>query len=99
MTTYTWKIVELERKVDDGFVFTAHYEVVASNNVYKSGAYGSISFDRPEVLIPYADLTEEILIGWVKEKLGEEAVLNTETVLQQALDEQASPTKALGVPW
>lgn len=99
MTTYTWKIVELEREVSDGFVFTAHYEVEASNNVYKSGAYGSISFDRPEVLIPYVDLTEEIVIGWVKDKLGEEAVLDTETVLQEALDEQASPTKALGTPW
>ena len=99
MTTYTWNIVELEREVDDGFVFTAHYEVVAQNNVYKSGAYGSVSFERPEELIPYDDLTEEIVVDWVKNKLGEEAVLDTETVLQEALDEQASPTKALGVPW
>lgn len=99
MTTYTWNIVELEREVDDGFVFTAHYEVVAQNNVYKSGAYGSVSLERPEELIPYDDLTEEIVVDWVKNKLGEEAVLDTETVLQEALDEQASPTKALGVPW
>ena len=99
MTTYTWNIVELEREVDDGFVFTAHYEVVAQNNVYKSGAYGSVSFERPEELIPYDDLTEEIVVDWVKNKLGEKAVLDTETVLQEALDEQASPTKALGVPW
>lgn len=99
MTTYTWNIVELEREVNDGFVFTAHYEVVAQNNVYKSGAYGSVSFERPEELIPYDDLTEEIVVDWVKNKLGEKAVLDTETVLQEALDEQASPTKALGVPW
>ena len=84
-TTITWKIANLERETADGFVFTA--------------AYGSIGLERPESLVPFADLTEEIVVGWVKEKLGEEAVTNVETALQAQIDEQHAPTKATGLPW
>ena len=99
MTTITWKIAQLDREVVDGFVFTAHYTIDARDEDYSAGAYGSMSFERPEVLIPYADLTEEMVVGWVKDKLGEEAVTNVETQLQSQLDEQRTPTKGSGVPW
>jgi hypothetical protein len=36
-------------------------------------AYGSVGLEAPEGnVIPYADLTPEIVIGWVQEKLGGE---------------------------
>jgi hypothetical protein len=100
-TTYTWRIANLERHTADGIVFTAHYTVDASNGTYNSGAYGSVGLEQPdpENVIPYAELTEEIVVGWVKEKLGDEAVTNVEAALQSQLDEQASPTKASGLPW
>ena len=99
MTTITWNIEQLDREVADGFVFTAHYTISARDEDYSSGAYGSMGFERPEELIPYADLTEEMVIGWVKDKLGEEAVTNVETQLQAQIDEQRTPTKGSGVPW
>lgn len=98
-TTFEWKIANLERETDDGFVFTAHYTVNASDGVYTSGAYGSLGFERPDNLIPFSELTEEIVIGWVKEKFGEEKVVEIEAALQSQLDEQRHPTKAAGVPW
>jgi hypothetical protein len=99
-TTFTWKIAQLERETSDGYVFTAHYTVDAKDDTYSAGAYGSIGLERPEgELIPFADLTEEQVVGWVKEKLGEEAVTNVETALQAQLDEQRNPTKAAGLPW
>lgn len=99
-TTYTWHIANLERETADGYVFTAHYTVDAEDGTYRAGAYGSVGLERPETdLIPFADLTEELVIGWVKEKLGEETISNVETALQTQLDEQAAPTKAAGVPW
>ena len=99
--TFTWGINTLERETNDGFVFTAHYTVdaVADDSTYRSGAYGSIGFERPDNLIPYADLTEEIVIGWVKEGLGDEKVAEVEAALQAQIDEQRNPTKANGVPW
>lgn len=99
-TVVTWRIAQLERETSDGYVFTAHYTVDANDGTYNAGAYGSIGLERPEgELIPFADLTETQVVGWVKDKLGTEAVANVETALQSQLNEQRSPTKAAGVPW
>ena len=98
-TTTTWKIANLERETEDGFVFTAHYTVNADDGTYTSGAYGSLGFERPDNLIPFSQLTETTVIGWVKEKLGEEKVTEIEAALQSQINEQKHPTKAAGVPW
>jgi hypothetical protein len=98
-TTISWKIVNLERETGDGFVFTAHYTVNADDGTYTSGAYGSLGFERPDNLVPFSQLTEETVVGWVKEKFGEEKVAEIEAALQAQLDEQHAPTKAAGLPW
>ena len=99
-TTFTWAIANLDRETSDGFVFTAHYTVSAADDAYSSSAYGSIGFERPENLVPFAGLTEEIVIGWVQEAIGgDEKVAEIEAALQAKLDEQRTPTKASGTPW
>jgi len=99
-TVYTWRIAQLERETNDGYVFTGHYTVDANDGTYSAGAYGSIGFERPEEdMIPFADLTEEIVIGWLKDKFGAEKVAEIEAALQAQLDEQHAPTKAQGTPW
>ncbi len=99
-TTFTWSIDTLERETSDGYVYTAHYRVDAADDTYTSGAYGSVSFERPEKLIPYSSLTEEQVIGWVQTAIGgEEKVAEVGAALQDQLDEQRQPTKAKGVPW
>lgn len=99
-TIFTWKIAQLERETADGFVFTAHYTVDANDGTYSAGAYGSVGFERPENLIPYADLTEDQVVIWVQEAIGgDEKVAEIEAALQAQLDEQHHPSKAAGVPW
>ena len=99
-TTFTWAIANLERETSDGFVFTGHYTVSAADGqAYTAGAYGSIGFERPDNLIPFDDLTEDMVVGWVKEKLGEEQVEQVEQALQSQIDEKRSPSKASGTPW
>jgi hypothetical protein len=101
-TTTIWNIAELERHTADGIVFTAHYTVDANDGTYSAGAYGSVGLEAPEGnVIPYADLTPEVVIGWVQEsKLGgEEKVAEIEAALQSQIDEQRQPTTAAGVPW
>ena len=98
-TTNTWKIAQLDRETADGYVFTAHYTVEASDETYKAGAYGSIGFEKPETLVAYADLTEEVVIGWVKDQLTAEKVTEVEAALQAQIDEQRTPTTATGTPW
>ena len=99
-TTFTWGINTLERETDDGFVFTAHYTVNADDGTYSSGAYGSVGFQRPDNLIPYNQLDEPTVIGWVQEAIGgDEKVSEIEAALQAQINEQHSPSKAAGVPW
>jgi hypothetical protein len=99
-TVFTWKIAQLERETADGFVFTSHYTVDANDGTYSAGAYGSVGFERPENLIPFADLTEELVVSWTKEALGgDEKVAEIQAALQAQLDEQRHPSKAAGLPW
>ena len=96
-TTFSWAIAQLERNTADGIVTTVHWTVKANDGTYASSAYGSIGLEQPEGnVIPYADLTPELVIGWVQDKLDVPAI---EAALQAQLDEQAAPTKAAGVPW
>jgi len=103
--TITWSISDLERYTSDGIVYTVHYRVDATDGVYKSGAYGSVGLEAPaesDSVIPYADLTPEIVISWVKDSLNTEngdAVTQVEAALQKQIDEQAAPTTSKGTPW
>ena len=109
MTTFTWKVANLERNVADGKVYTVHYTVNAlsdtvdpnseSGGFYSAGAYGSVGLDG-EVTVDFTNLTEEVVVGWVKEALGgEEKVAEIEAALQAQIDEKVAPSKAAGVPW
>ena len=97
-TTYTWAIANLERNTSDGKVIVAHYTVSAKNDTYSAGAYGSLGFDG-EIETPFSELTEQQIVGWVTDSLGEEKVEEICIALQNQLDEQAAPTKAAGLPW
>jgi hypothetical protein len=100
-TTTTWGIAQMERHTSNGIVIVVHYTVDANDGTYSAGAYGSVALEAPEGnVIPYADLTPEVVIGWVQEKLGgEEKVAEIEAALQSQIDEQRQPTTAAGVPW
>ena len=98
-TTFTWHIANLERETADGFVLIAHWTLSAADGTYASSAYGSLGFERPDKLIPFADLTEELVIGWVQDAFGAEKVTEIEAALQAQLDEQRHPSKASGMPW
>lgn len=97
---FSWNIANLERETADGYVYTVHYTVDAKDDTYAAGAYGSIGLERPEdEMIPFAELTPEVVVGWLKDQLGEEKVAEVEAALQAQLDEQRAPTKAAGLPW
>lgn len=101
-TEFNWRIAQLERNIADGVVFTAHYTIDAKDEAYSAGAYGSVGLEQPdpETMIPFDSLSEEIVVEWVKEKLGgDEKVEEVEAALQAQLDEKHAPTKAAGLPW
>ena len=102
-TTITWTINTLERATQSGEVQTIHYSVsaVSEDEVYTAGAYGSVGLDPadPEEMVPYSQLTPEQCIEWLHAKLGEEAISNVVSALEQQLEEQRNPSRAQGTPW
>ena len=98
MTTFTWTIDSLERFTADDRVHTVHYTVLAEDGVYSASISNTASLNG-EVSVPYADLTEETVISWIKEQFFSETLDQLEAILQAQLDEQATPTQASGVPW
>jgi hypothetical protein len=95
-----FKISTLDRDTADGYVTVAHWTASQTDGDYTASTYSTVSF--PEVegsMIPYADLTEETVIGWVKASLGAEGVKAVDDALAANIAEQKAPKKAVGTPW
>jgi hypothetical protein len=99
--TYQWSVANMDRTLSNGFVGTVHYTISADDGTYASSAYGSLGLEAPEEedAIPYAQLTPEIVIGWVKDKFGDEKVEEIEDALAAQIEQQRTPTTGAGVPW
>jgi len=97
-TTYQWNVVQMDRLTSDGFVVTVHYTVNAVDGDYTASTYGTVGYteQQGEQYIPYADLTEAEVVGWVQESLGKDAV---EESLAANIALQKNPVVESGTPW
>lgn len=97
MTTYIWSINQMDRLTTDGFVVTVHYNVSATDGDYSASTYGTCGYTQEsESFVPYADLTQAIVVGWVQDTLGKTTV---EASLQVQIDAQKNPVQQSGLPW
>ena len=102
MATKTWEVNTLERELSDGYVNKVIYRVKGSDGTYETRATGEVNLPKPETLIPYKDLTEEKVIGWVKAKLDADnagTVANIEAAIDANIALQKTPTHGIGKPW
>ena len=99
--TYQWSVANLERQLSSGIVYMVHYTISADDGTYASSAYGSLGLEAPDEddEIPYAQLTPEIVTGWVKDKLGDEKVVEIENALAAQIEQQRAPKTGTGLPW
>lgn len=98
-----WKIEQLERDLQTGLVTMAHWRVVKTEDDVTATAYGSAVLPARETtdpaFVPYENLTEVMVVGWVKDTLGEDVVQGVEAGVQADLDARRNPTTGAGVPW
>ena len=99
MTTIKWEVNTLQREIVDGYVNKVIYRVDAIEGEEKFRATGEVNLERPEVLTPYEDLTEELVLGWVKDFIGEEGVEKIEEAIVAGLAKKLAPVTAVGKPW
>lgn len=101
-----WKILNTKRKPDNGLVVKVNYVINFKLENQEDRLVSSVDLIDNEIgdsFIPYEDLTEEILLNWVKEKLGEEKILelenNFENRLQEKIDRHNNPEYLSGLPF
>jgi hypothetical protein len=99
-----WRVTDLTRDLLDGYVKKVNYaaEIVYKDDDEVTHSFvrsSELNFDRPETLIPYSDLTNDIVIGWIKGQLGEDNCKFIEDSLTKELNEQKFPTLGFGFPW
>jgi hypothetical protein len=107
MTNFIWNVTQLYTETIEGkedYVVLANCETIGVDGEYTSSVPNVIQFSTQEVgtFIPYADLTEEIVIGWIKEVLGEDGVLSIEEAIQGQIDSQINPPQVpvnTPLPW
>jgi hypothetical protein len=95
---FTWNVVQMDRLTSDGFVTTVHYNVSAVDGDYIASTYGTVGYtEQPDgQYIPYAELTESVVVGWVKDSLGQSTV---EESLAAQIEAQKKPVQETGLPW
>jgi hypothetical protein len=64
----------------------------------QASTYGSLGL-QGELTIPYADLTEATVIGWVKASMGDETVAAHEAAVAAQIADAKEPKVAVGTPW
>ena len=100
MTT-TWKISNLDRDTDSGFVRVVHWNASQVDGEHAASTYSTASFTKEDGInyVPYEDLTEAAVVEWVKDYLGEEGVAAVDAALAANIADQKAPKVASGTPW
>jgi hypothetical protein len=96
MTQYTWNVTALYTETVDGeqnYVVIANYEVVGVDGTYSASLSNIARFNTASVtpFVPYEDLTNDIVIGWIQSELGVDGVSNLEACIQGQIDSQINP--------
>ena len=99
MTTFTWAVTALYTETiadQQDYVVIANYTLVGVDGEYEASISNTARFSTESVseFIPYADLTNEIVVGWIQEELGVDGVANLEACVQGQIDSLINPPVA-----
>ena len=104
--TNTWAVVQMDAyPEEDGetdVVFNVHWTLTGTDGTYTGSVYGTqgVTTDPDAPFTPYADLTQEQVIGWVQSAMGEEQVASYEANVAQQIEDQINPPVVTPpLPW
>jgi hypothetical protein len=101
--TIDWKVNDVESVIADGGVTNVKWSCSASGEAGEYAVNGGEAILEPDAtssdFVSYDDLTESVVMGWVKDSLGEEEVASIEEVLTAKVTAQMTPVKQTGLPW
>ena len=98
MITYNWncKTVDVhpKEKEQTNVVYNVHWIVTGFDGDYSSNAIGTQAVPLSEggAFILFEDLTNEVVVKWTKEAMGEEQVAQVEATIAAAIEDQINPS-------
>lgn len=102
----TWEIANLKRKSDTGLVVNVTWIAKFKLGAEEDRKIGKMELQGSEEdlgFIPFENLTEEIVIQWVKDQLGESMISEMESqyqnVLEERINKKTNPEFLVGTPW
>lgn len=107
MITYSWEFPAFDcYPSKDGYadvVFIIHWRYnAADEDGHTATAYStqSVAYKDGDPFIPFADLTPEVVVGWVEAAMGAEQVAALQASLAEQIEQQVNPTQVtLPPPW
>ena len=96
--TYDWncKTVDVHPQAEGetNVVYNVHWIVIGTEGDYTANSIGTqiVPLDPKTPFIPFEDLTNEIVVEWTKEAMGEDQVQAIEDSLQAQIAELENPT-------
>jgi len=101
----TWTIASMDRDItQDGkanVVTTIHWTASDTDSDGNTGSsYGSVGVTLGSGdFVAYADISEDVAIGWAKDALGTDEVKNIEDSIANQISLMKNPITASGVPF
>ena len=104
--TYTWNCRTVDvyptyESLDD-VVYVVHWRLTATSdqndprgNPYTATVYSTKELSLADVstdFIPFADLTNEVITGWVETVMGEDKVQEQKDIVDKNITKQITPT-------
>lgn len=101
---FTWNVVQMDAYPEvDGeqdVVFTVHWTLSGTDGTYSGNTYGSVgvTVDGSGPFTPYADLTQDQVLGWVWAS-GVDKDAQEAAVAQQIENQVNPPVVTPPLPW
>lgn len=105
--TYTWKVTGLKTK-DEGSnasaVVQTYWEKIGTDSNGNVGKFsGATPFTSANVpsgsFVPFEELTEEIVLGWIKAEVVGSYEQHVNEQIQKQIDAAANPVVEATLPW
>jgi len=105
-TVITWIVEQMdcypEKDGEQDVVFTVHWRCNGADGAYSGTNYGTqaVVIDQDAPFTPYADLTQDQVIGWVQDAMGAERVAEIEANVAAQIENQKNPPVVTPpLPW
>lgn len=98
MITYDWNCKTVDvRPQEEGqtdVVYNVHWIVTGVDGDYSATNIGTqvVPLSEGDAFIPFEDLTNEIVVGWTKEAMGEDQVDQIEANIASQIEALINPT-------